>query len=206
MTAHYTYKTTFETGEYYIGKHSTDNLDDGYIGSGVSITDKKADSHTFEILNHFTSEAEAYIGEESAIGDLWKTDANCLNRCPGGKRGYAANRKGKAHTEEWKARIGKANAKPKTGKGLAANRANAAKGIEARIGTKDDAATCAKRSESLKNKFKTNPELWAKPAITYTWQINGNSIEGTVSEICEKFNMGKTAVYRRLRIGEWSKA
>jgi len=34
MTYHFIYKTTHQNGKYYIGRHSTDDLDDGYIGSG----------------------------------------------------------------------------------------------------------------------------------------------------------------------------
>jgi hypothetical protein len=32
---HYIYKTTDQKGKYYIGRHSTQDLEDGYIGSGV---------------------------------------------------------------------------------------------------------------------------------------------------------------------------
>lgn len=51
---HFIYKTTHINGKYYIGRHSTDNIDDGYIGSGKwprSIKDKSTLSrHILEYL------------------------------------------------------------------------------------------------------------------------------------------------------------
>ena len=50
---HFIYKTTHKNGKYYIGRHSTNNIDDGYIGSGKwprSIKDKS--TLTREILEY----------------------------------------------------------------------------------------------------------------------------------------------------------
>ena len=52
---HYIYKTTcIITNRFYIGMHSTDNLQDGYIGSGkrlyYSIKKYGKENHTCEIL------------------------------------------------------------------------------------------------------------------------------------------------------------
>ena len=52
---HYIYKTSCSiTNRFYIGMHSTDNLDDGYVGSGkrlwYSINKYGKEEHILEIL------------------------------------------------------------------------------------------------------------------------------------------------------------
>lgn len=60
---HYVYKTTQKSiGKFYIGKHSTTNLDDGYMGSGVDIAPlikENPDDFEKEILKEFSRPHEA---------------------------------------------------------------------------------------------------------------------------------------------------
>jgi hypothetical protein len=56
---HYIYKTTCTiTGKYYVGMHSSSNLEDGYIGSGKklwnSVRKHGRENHIIEILGILT--------------------------------------------------------------------------------------------------------------------------------------------------------
>jgi hypothetical protein len=71
---HYTYITTnLVTGKKYIGDHSTDNLNDGYLGSGKIIKEsiKKYGRKNFhkEILEFFESKEEAFNAQEKYINE-----------------------------------------------------------------------------------------------------------------------------------------
>lgn len=87
---HYIYKTTcLVTGRYYIGMHSTDDMDDGYMGSGKrlhrSIGKYGVSQHTKEVLEQLPSR-EALVLREAAVvtTDLIKADPQCMNLVPGG--------------------------------------------------------------------------------------------------------------------------
>ena len=65
---HYTYKITSNSGLYYIGRHSTKNIDDGYMGSGKWVTDIKDKSKlSKEILEYFDNFNELQKAEESLL-------------------------------------------------------------------------------------------------------------------------------------------
>ena len=71
---HIVYKTTFlPTGQYYIGKHSTNDLNDGYLGSGKIIKTllSKYDKSLFErtILSEATDKDSLRELEFMHIGD-----------------------------------------------------------------------------------------------------------------------------------------
>ena len=63
---HFIYKTTHtESGKYYIGRHSTENEQDGYLGSGKwirSIKDKSKLSR--EIIGYYNSFDELILAEQ----------------------------------------------------------------------------------------------------------------------------------------------
>jgi hypothetical protein len=89
---HYIYKTTCNiNGKYYIGMHSTDKLDDGYMGSGKRLWNSfnyhGKGNHSTEILE-FCEDRVALRKQEKKIvnEDLLKEDL-CMNLMVGGEGG-----------------------------------------------------------------------------------------------------------------------
>ena len=94
-TIHYLYKTTcLITGRFYIGMHSTNNLDDGYMGSGrrlrASIRKHGVVNHKKEILEFFDTRELLVEAEKKAITPEMITDKNCMNLMGGGEGGYVS--------------------------------------------------------------------------------------------------------------------
>ena len=82
MTYHFIYKTTHQNGKYYIGRHSTNDLDDGYIGSGkwpASIKDRA--TLTREILE-FVNDAETLKQREGEYLREHYGRPGCMNATP----------------------------------------------------------------------------------------------------------------------------
>lgn len=88
---HYLYKTIRSDGAFYFGVHSTENLDDGYLGSGTrllaSIRKHGKSAHAKHIIKmHDTRELADLHEQQLVIRDLLK-DPLCLNLTTGGKHG-----------------------------------------------------------------------------------------------------------------------
>lgn len=93
---HYVYKTTcLVTNRWYIGVHSTSNLFDGYLGSGLvlsrSINKYGKDNHSIVWLEFFDSREESLRKEAEIVSpEFLKTNAGiCMNIKPGGSGGWA---------------------------------------------------------------------------------------------------------------------
>jgi len=92
-TIHYIYKTTcLVTGRYYIGMHSTSNIDDGYMGSGKrlrrSMRKHGIDNHKKEIIEFFDTRELLIEAEKKAITLDMIQDNNCMNLMGGGEGGF----------------------------------------------------------------------------------------------------------------------
>lgn len=129
---HYIYKITRTdgSGKYYIGMHSTDDLEDGYFGSGQllwkSIKKHGKEKHVKEILEFLPSRKELKERERVLVNEEIVSDPLCLNLKLGGEGGGPAwnmldeqsrtnqifalqKRNSKPLTEEHKQNIGKGN-------------------------------------------------------------------------------------------------
>lgn len=92
-TIHYLYKTTCNvTGRYYVGMHSTNNLEDGYMGSGrrlrASMRKYGIENFSKEILGFFETRELLVEAEIKTITPEMITDKNCMNLMGGGTGGF----------------------------------------------------------------------------------------------------------------------
>jgi len=173
------YKTFTSSGKYYIGRHSTNNLDDGYVGSGKwvrSIKDKS--SLTREILAFAESESALKLLEEKFINESindpnnmnfnnksmgWPTGDLNWARSPEGKLIKSNRKKGISFEEEYgvdKARLirqkisnsktGKKTNKPSWNRGVTPS-AQTRERISKSITAKMELLTCDERKSKFGN-------------------------------------------------------
>lgn len=93
---HYIYKITRTdgSGKYYIGMHSTDDLDDDYFGSGTilsrSIKKHGKEKHIKEILEHLPTREALKLREKELVNEELLGDKKCMNLKPGGEGGFSS--------------------------------------------------------------------------------------------------------------------
>ena len=152
---HYIYKITCLCGSlkdhYYIGKHTTRNINDGYAGSGKKILDYfskhgKIESKTYtkEILEYNDTLETNAKREKEIIGNLWKEDKMCLNLKQGGEGGTP---KGVSKSETMKSKLSRSR------KGITYSEETRKKMSEGQRGRTATEETRKKMSKSHKGKF-----------------------------------------------------
>ena len=92
-THHYIYKTTcIVNGKYYIGMHSTSNLEDGYFGSGKvlrrSLNKHGKENHSIEILEWWPDRSSLKLREKEIVNEDLLIDPMCMNLVIGGEGGF----------------------------------------------------------------------------------------------------------------------
>ena len=90
---HFIYRTTNQiNNKFYVGMHSTDNLEDGYFGSGkrlgYSIRKYGLENHKFEILEFLPSREELKKREAEVVNEEFLADPFCMNLKFGGEGGW----------------------------------------------------------------------------------------------------------------------
>ena len=94
---HFIYKTTnLLSGRYYIGMHSTDELNDGYLGSGTllrrSINKHGKENHSIEILEFLNSREELAAREKQIVSLQEIAKKECMNLKVGGLGGLSSEK------------------------------------------------------------------------------------------------------------------
>ena len=100
---HYIYKITRFDGKYYIGMHSTNDLNDGYMGSGrlllKSYKCHGKDRHSIQILEHLPNRKALRLKEKELIDEKLVDDPMCMNLSLGGLEGGWAGKKASEHSK-----------------------------------------------------------------------------------------------------------
>ena len=90
---HYIYKTTcLVTGKFYVGMHSTDDPNDGYLGSGkiLGYSRKKHgdENHKKEILEYLPTREALKLREKEIVNEALLADPLNINLKYGGEGGF----------------------------------------------------------------------------------------------------------------------
>jgi len=90
---HFIYKTTnLLSGKYYYGMHSTDNMEDGYLGSGrrlkYSLNKYGVENHKREIVEFCDSREKLKEREKEIVNLNEIAKVGCMNLTVGGEGGF----------------------------------------------------------------------------------------------------------------------
>jgi hypothetical protein len=91
---HFIYKTTcLITNKFYVGMHSTNNLDDGYLGSGkrlgYSLNKHGRENHQIERIEFFEIRKDLKNREIELVNEALLHDPLCMNLKIGGEGGFS---------------------------------------------------------------------------------------------------------------------
>lgn len=167
------YKTTnLLNSKYYIGCHQTNNLDDGYLGSGKwlkhAIKKYGKESFEYEILYFLPSKEEMFALERTIVNETLVKDPLSYNLKiggSGGNPGIVGAFSGRNHSEETKEK-------------------------QRRAALKQIVTDQTRKKLSENNAMRNNPEVRKKVSNTLTGRICSNEHKSRVAEA----NLGKILI------------
>jgi hypothetical protein len=169
----YVYNQVRVNGEYYIGIHSTDNMDDNYNGSGTVFKRKykgDPDSFTKTILCYRDTRDQVASIEGFLVTEETIKEPLCLNDIPGGDRGFSGGKR----TAETKAKIAESM------KGKKCTAETRAKLSAINTGKKHTAETRAKMSGKNSPHYDHTVRTIEKPHAT---GVETKEVTGTTQEL-----------------------
>lgn len=167
------YKTTnLLNSKYYIGCHQTNNLDDGYLGSGKwlkhAIKKYGKESFKYEILYFLPSKEEMFALERTIVNETLVKDPLSYNLKiggSGGNPGIVGAFSGRNHSEETKEK-------------------------QRRAALKQIVTDQTRKKLSENNAMRNNPEVRKKVSNTLTGRICSDEHKSRVAEA----NLGKILI------------
>ena len=108
---HFIYKIIcLTTDKFYIGMHSTENLNDGYLGSGkilrYSVNKHGEKNHKIEIIEYLPDRSSLKNREKEIINENLLKNPLCMNLVIGGEGGFTKESQSKgalnANKKNWK--------------------------------------------------------------------------------------------------------
>ena len=208
---HYIYRTTCKvTGKFYVGMHSTDNLDDGYLGSGKILGYSRQkygdEAHIREIIEFLPSREALKAREKEIVNEELLSDPLNVNLKYGGEGGWDHKPGVKIHLQQFDRNKRSANAaltrakrseNPEYAQALLAKLSASHKGQQAWLGKKHTDQTKSKMSASMKGRYdKEN-----NPQFGKSWVTNGiNAVIVKREELPEYLSTGYVLGRRVTRV------
>ena len=210
------YKTTNTiNGKYYIGAHRTDNLNDGYMGSGVGLKRAIAkygkENFVTETLHTLPTEEQMYEKEK----ELVVIGKNSYNMTKGGFGGWShvnsdpnrVNPMAKPESIEKMIQTSRERGSYHTEAHKRASRANLAIAHKNQIGRpRPDHAAWMRENSNLKKMMREDYDGWRKTLGSLTYEMTSPEgeviVTDRVKDVCRERGIGFVSIYKSVKSGK----
>ena len=211
----YFYKITNQiNGKYYFGVHSTNNIDDGYMGSGVALRRayKKYGIENFskEILYYFDNADDMYSFEEEYVNNDLVNNPECYNMVIGG-RSQKTNKQlsllaeSSHKTKEYREKLKEGHYKYWTIGDVEEKKRKLSEGIKRYWTTGDVELKKQRHSEAIKNGYELHPERREKISARLNAMYSGENGDNVKKKIGESLRNSQAHKDAMLKLKEQAK-